>query len=157
MAGVSPRRRVERSLVRISLEPSVAHRAPRILVVDESLPIRRKIIETLHRAGVAARHITLATNSESALEAFAKLHPTLVLCELVGAPEEGFQMIDEMLALDPLAKIVLVTAEDPASVIVRKAVRRGVFAVVQKPLRDEKIRQVLLDIEHEESAVVRIR
>ena len=143
--------------VRISIVDRVSARTPRVLVVDESLPIRRKLLETLHRANIAARHVTLTTNAEEALEAFAKLHPTLVLCELVGEPDDGFAMIDEMLSIDPLAKIVLVTAEDPSSAIVRKAVRRGVFALVSKPLRDEKSRQALLDIEQEESAVVRIR
>lgn len=135
----------------------VTLRLRRVLIVDEALPIRRKLLDILHRAGVAAAEITQCDNAEDAMEQFARVHPTLVFCELVGDAQGGLEMILEMLQLDPQAKIVLVTAEDPNAAIVRQAIRAGVFGVVRKPLRHESIRQVLTEIESEEGGIERFR
>lgn len=137
---------------------TVSLRLRTVLVVDEALPIRRKLLDILHRAGVGADEVATATDSAGALARFAHAPPSLVFTELVGADAgEGLGMVLEMLRLDPEARIVLVTAEDPESAIVRQAVRAGVFAVVRKPLRPESIRQVLVEIEAEEGGIERFR
>lgn len=136
---------------------TVTLRLRSVLVVDEAVPVRRKLLDILHRAGVSAHEVSMATSAEEAMEAFAQRHPTLVFCELVGDPSHGLQMVLEMLALDPQAKVVLVTAEDPNGIVVRQAIRAGVFGVVQKPLRHEAIRQVLSEIESEEGGIQRFR
>lgn len=140
-----------------------APRAPaehdwRILVVDEAPPVRKKLLEILELSHAGKYHVASAADAEAALEAFALSRPNIVLTELVGAtPEEGLAMIGEMLAIDHDVRIILVTAEDPEGPLVRQAVRRGVFGVVQKPLRHEKIRQLLQEIHAEESGLARFR
>lgn len=130
----------------------------RVLVVDEALPIRRKLEEILGRAGLGSGQVRCATGAEEALEIFALEHPDLVFAELVGSdPAHGLDMVLEMLTVDPHAKIVLVTAEPADSILVRQAVRKGVFAVIPKPVRNDKIRQVLADIENEDGAIERFR
>ena len=129
-----------------------------ILVVDEALPIRRKLMEILSRTGVSSDEMRAVENAEEALDVFAKQHPTVVFTELIGDDAQaGLDMVHEMLALDPLVRIVLVTAEDPSGPLVRAAVRAGVFAVVPKPLRHEKVRQVLAEIDSEEGGIQRFR
>ena len=128
-----------------------------VLVVDEALPVRRKLLEILHRAGLSTSEVRMAESADKAMEVFALEHPTLVFCELVGAPERGLEMILEMLQVDPQAKIVLVTAEDVDGPFVRQAIRAGAFGVVRKPLRHEAIRQVLAEIEAEEGGIERYR
>lgn len=157
MAPSATRRRMIPGLESSAGPQTLTLRMRTVLVVDEALPVRRKLLDTLHRAGVAASEVILAQSAEEALEAFATRHPSLVLCELVGAPQEGLQMVLEMLSLDPQAKVVLVTAEDPASPFVRQAVRAGVFGVVRKPLRHEAVRSVLAEIEAEETGIERFR
>lgn len=137
---------------------AVSLKLRRVLIVDEALPIRRKVLEILHRAGLSGAQVLSVDSAEQALESFALEHPSLVFAELIGKDcDEGLAMVLEMLQLDPQAKIVLVTAEDPESAVVRQAVRAGVFAVVRKPLRHEKIRQVLAEIENEEGGIERYR
>lgn len=137
---------------------TVSLRLRRVLLVDEALPIRRKMLEVLHRAGLHGTQVQSVETAEKALEVFARDHPTLVFTEFVGKGErEGLGMILEMLDVDPQAKIVLLTAEDPESPLVRQAVRAGVFAVVRKPIRHEKIRQVLGEIEADEGGIERFR
>lgn len=128
-----------------------------VLVVDEALPVRRKMLDILHRSGVPAELVRQAETAEAALEAFAKDHPDLVFAELVGAGEEGLGMLREMLAIDPKARLILVTAEAPGSPLVRQAIRMGVFAIVEKPLRHDKIRTILSEIEDEETGIQRFR
>lgn len=132
-------------------------RVRKVLVVDEALPVRRKLLDILHRAGVPASEVHMATSSDEALEIFALQNPTLVLCELVGDPTRGLGMILEMLSIDPHAKVVLVTAEDASSAPVRQAIRAGVFGVLQKPLRHEMVRNLLAEIDSEEGGIERFR
>lgn len=136
---------------------TVTLRMRRVLVVDDALPIRRKLVDILHRAGVAANEVTLCETAEDAAGRFVLERPTLVFCELVGSSEGGLSMVLEMLAVDPQAKIVLVTAEDPSAQVVRQAIRAGVFGLVRKPLRHEAIRQILAEIEAEEGGIERFR
>lgn len=141
----------------LSPSPELSIRVRHALIVDEALPIRRKLLEILHRAGLSSTEVGMAESAEQAMEVFALEHPTLVFCELVGAPERGLEMILEMLQLDPQAKIVLVTAEDVNGATVRQAIRAGAFGVVKKPLRHEAIRQILSEIEAEEGGIERYR
>ena len=130
----------------------------KILLVDDALPIRRKMLEILHRTGAHASDVFAAPSSAEALELFVREHPAIVLAELVGAdPEEGLAMIREMLTLDPHVRIVLVTAEDPAGPLVRRAVRMGVFDVLQKPVRTDAIRRALDEVEAEDGGMQRFR
>ena len=128
-----------------------------VLVVDEAAPVRRKLLDILHRAGVPAGEISLVENADDALESFARSHASLVFTELVESPERGLEMVLEMLSLDPHVKIVLVTAEEANSPAVRAAIRAGVFGVVRKPLRHEAIRSILSEIEAEEGGIERYR
>lgn len=129
----------------------------KILVVDEAPPVRRKLRDILSRAGVSATEILTAETAEAALEVFALEGPMLVFCELVGGPAEGLAMVLEMLHVDPQAKVVLLTAEDPGSAVVRQAIRAGVFGVVKKPLRHEAIRSLLAEIGSEDGGIERLR
>lgn len=137
---------------------TVSLRLRTVLLVDEALPIRRKLVDILHRAGIAPTATETATGPAEAMEVFARTRPSLVFAELVGEDvDEGLGMVLEMLRIDPQAKIVLLTAEDPGSPVVRQAVRAGVYAVVRKPLRHDAIRQVLTEIEAEEGGIERFR
>lgn len=137
---------------------SVSLKLRRVLIIDEALPVRRKLLEILHRAGLSGSQVQTVETADAAMETFVREHPALVFTELVGKDaDEGLAMVLEMLQVDPHAKVVLVTAEDPECTLVRQAVRAGVFAVVRKPLRHEKIRQVLSEIESEEGGIERFR
>lgn len=129
-----------------------------VLVVDESIPIRAKLVEVIAKLGTAGGAILQATTPDEALAAFRRHHPSIVFTELIGIhAEDGLEVIHEMLETDPRARIVLVTAEPRDSAEVRAAIRAGVFAIVEKPVRYEKIRAVLADLEAEEGGVERLR
>lgn len=129
-----------------------------VLVIDEAAPVRNSLGEILKKLGADGESLRILSCREDALFAFRQERPRMVFTELVGSrPELGLAMVLEMLELAPETKIILVTAEDPDGPIVRAAVRAGVFAVVEKPLRHEKIRHVLMEVENEEGGIERLR
>ncbi|HEX2022619.1 MAG TPA: response regulator [Candidatus Thermoplasmatota archaeon] len=141
-----------------SAPPASAARHGRILVVDEAVPIRNTLVEILLKLGVAEGDVEQASSGDEALAAFRREVPHVVFAELVGVhPEDGLEIVHEMLDRAPQVRIVLVTAEARDSPEVRAAVRAGVFAIVEKPLRHEKIRQVLSDLAAEEGGIERFR
>lgn len=140
-------------------EPAAAPaRVQKILVADEALPIRRTLMEILKKLGTPESALFTASEPDEILRVFELVRPTIIFSELLGVhPEDGLEVLHEILDRDPLAKIVLITAEPRESPEVRAAIRAGVFAVVEKPLRHEKIRQVLADLESEEGGIERFR
>ena len=129
-----------------------------VLVIDESLPIRNKLVEILQKMGSVGGRIIQAASEDEALANFREHRPRLVFTELIGVhPEDGLEVIHAMLEIDPATRVVLVSAEPRESPEIRAAVRAGVFAYVEKPLRYEKIRAVLADLEAEEGGIERFR
>lgn len=141
-----------------STEAPEAVAPSRVLILDEALPVRRTLVEILHKLGIADTDIEETSSPEEALASFRRDPPHVVFAELVGVhPEDGLEVIHEMLDRAPNAKIVLVSAEARDSPEVRAAIRAGVFAFIEKPLRHEKIRQVMQDLAAEEGGIERLR
>ena len=139
-------------------DAQAAPTSSRILIVDEALVVRNTLVEILRKLGVPMEDVEQATSADEALAAFRRDPPHVVFAELVGVhPEDGLEVVHEILERAPTAKVVLVTAEPRDSPEVRAAIRAGVFALVEKPLRHEKIRQVLQDLQAEEGGVERLR
>lgn len=130
----------------------------RILILDEALPVRNTLVDILRKLGIDDGDVEQTTSADEALEAFRREVPHVVFAELVGIhPEDGLEVIHEMLDAAPGIKIVLITAEPRDSAEVRAAVRAGVFALIEKPLRHEKIRQVMQELSAEEGGIERLR
>ena len=129
-----------------------------ILIVDEALPVVRAVLDALLKMGVSREDVRIAMGAHEALESFRQHLPDVVFAELVGTrPEDGLEVLHEMLEASPDLKVVLVTAEARDSPEVRAAIRAGVFAFIEKPLRHDKIRAVMQDLESEEGGIERFR
>ena len=136
-----------------------ARERPRsVLVVEEAVPVVRALLEALVKSGVRRDDVRVALGAQEALESFRKEPPDVVFAEFVGArPEDGLEVILEMLDSAPHVKVVLLTAEARESPEVRAAIRAGAFAFIEKPLRQDKVRQVMQDLESEEGGIERFR
>lgn len=132
-------------------------RLGRSTLVFESSPAARKaLLDSLRKLGIPTDETAIATTLEEAFHSFTADAPRLVFMELPDAAG-GIEALEEMLARRPEARVVLVTAESCDSPGVRRAVRAGVFALVEKPLRSDRLRQVLNELEAEESSIERLR
>lgn len=126
------------------------------LVFDEMPAARRALIEALRKVGISSTDVAVADSLEHALDCYSAEEPRIVFFE-IPSQAGGIEALEEMLSRRPEAKVVLVTGESLDSPGVRRAVRAGIVAIVEKPLRVDRLRQVLLEIEQEEGGIERIR
>lgn len=138
--------------------PEPPARSRTVLILDEAAPVQRLLKEILTKLGVPASDIRACGDPEEALRIFLETRPHVVFAEFIGVhPDEGLDMIHAMLDAAPEAKIILLTAETRDAPEVRAALRAGVFAHVEKPLRHDKIRAVMAELESEEGGIERFR
>jgi two-component system, NtrC family, response regulator len=105
----------------------------KLLIVDDNQDIRQQL-----RWGLAKEYrVLLASDGREALEAFRRERPRVVVLDLglppcSGSPLEGFRCLEEMLEINPQAKIIILTGNNEREHAVR-AMRTGAFDFYTKP------------------------
>jgi two-component system chemotaxis response regulator CheY len=106
-----------------------------ILVVDDSVLVRRMLRSILDSAGY---RVSEAVNGADAVEIYAQLRPDLVTMDLAMPGMGGLEAIAAIKALDPAARIVVVSALGRTGTG-PDAKRAGACAYVQKPFQPAAI------------------
>jgi two-component system NtrC family response regulator len=116
---------------------------PKLLIVDDDEEIRTQM-----KWGLAKTHeIFLAEDRPSAIETFQAEHPLVVLLDLglpprPGDPEEGLAALSDLLALERLAKIIVVTGQGEKAVALR-AIGGGAWDFLCKPVEMDELKLVV--------------
>lgn len=126
------------------------------LVVDDSPTITHTLRRTLERLGVSGSNIHTAPSGEEALAMFETLEPDVVFMDVQLDGIDGQATAEEMTALDPEARVVVMTGMGASDERVRKMVAAGAFEVLEKPIHSDDLDDVLHLIEREESGAGRI-
>ena len=106
-----------------------------ILVVDDSSLSRRTSRRILESAGHA---VTEAADGMSALERYAVDRPDLVLLDVTMAEMGGLEVLAQLRAMDPAARVVMATADVQTSTrTLSTAV--GAVGFVAKPLTTDSV------------------
>jgi two-component system NtrC family response regulator len=89
----------------------------------------------------------LAEDRPGAIEKFRSARPAVVLLDLglpphPGSPEEGLAALSELLALDRLAKVVIITGQGEKEVALR-AIGSGAYDFLCKPVETEELKFLL--------------
>jgi two-component system NtrC family response regulator len=116
---------------------------PKLLIVDDDEEIRTQMKWAL----MSDYEILLAENRTAALETFQSSHPAVVLLDLglppqPGNPEEGLAALAEILALDRLVKVIIVSGQGEKEVALR-AVGAGAYDFLCKPVDMEELKVLL--------------
>ncbi|HWY32410.1 MAG TPA: PEP-CTERM-box response regulator transcription factor [Candidatus Acidoferrum sp.] len=116
---------------------------PKLLIVDDDEEIRTQMKWALAKD----YEILLAENRASAVETFRSARPSVVLLDLglppqPGNPEEGLAALSELLAVNRLAKIIIVTGQSEKQVALR-AIGMGATDFLCKPVETEEVRVLL--------------
>ena len=114
----------------------------RILVVDDSFPVRKYLEHSLPRLSAAPASVDLA---ESGVEAQTKLQEQrfdLVFLDIVMPDMDGYKLCRWMKSHSILVPVVMLTSRSGSFDKVRAAVA-GCDAFLSKPPADDKIRAVL--------------
>ena len=115
--------------------PVKAHKAARVLVVDDETHVRAMIGSTLERQGY---EVQLASNGREALEILAKHSFDLVLTDIVMQDVNGITLLDRLHAQQPSLPVVMVTAIHDISVAI-DSMRRGAYDYLLKPFEREHL------------------
>ncbi len=127
------------------------------LVVDDSPTIRLALRSMLQRAGIPEGGIVDADTGEMAVRLFGERNPDVVFLDIEMPGLDGEAVATELLRVRPTAKLILTTGLERNDPRVRRLVSLGAFDVVEKPLRRERIEDVLRLLDESEREAGRIR
>jgi len=115
----------------------------KLLIVDDNDEIRTQMKWALAKD----YEIFLAEDRPGAVENFRSNRPSVVLLDLglpphPGNPEEGLETLSELLALDRLAKVVIITGQGEKEIALR-AIGAGAYDFLSKPIEMEELKFLL--------------
>ena len=116
---------------------------PKLLIVDDQEDIRTQMKWAL----AGDFDVSLAGDRLAALAAFDETRPPAVLLDLGLPPSpgdtvEGFQALSELLARDPLTKVIVITGQGERDNAI-KAIGAGAYDFLSKPIDAEELKVIL--------------
>ena len=108
----------------------------KILLVDDAPIIRLKLKNILLKAGVTI--VGEANNGQEAIEKYQLLKPDLMTMDIVMPVKDGIQALEEIMAMDKNARVIMVTAIDQRESLM-KAIRLGAVDYIVKPFEDARV------------------
>jgi two-component system chemotaxis response regulator CheY len=108
----------------------------RVLVADDARFMRQLIREIIEPEGFEV--VGEAADGRAAVEEFSRLQPDLVTMDIVMPKRSGIDAVKEILALDPTAKIAMVSALGQEA-LVMEALQAGAADYVVKPFKPEVV------------------
>ena len=116
---------------------------PRLLIIEDDTEIREQM-----KWGLAANYdIYEAGDRAAALDIVRREHPTVITLDLGLPPHqdeacEGLAVLGEMLVVEPLSKIIVVTGNDERAHAL-DAIGLGAYDFIQKPVQLDVLRLIL--------------
>lgn len=109
----------------------------KIIIVDDAPIIRLMIKDVLTECG-GYSVIAECSNGREAVQKYRELRPDLITMDIVMPEMDGIQALEEILKLDPSAKVVMVTAIDQRDALM-KAIRLGATDYIVKPFEADRV------------------
>jgi NtrC-family two-component system response regulator AlgB len=110
-----------------------------ILVIDDEASLRRTLRTALETMG---HQVAEAANGPRAVELLGHRQFDLAFLDLRLGPDQGLELLPELLALAPGLDVVVITAYATVATAV-DAMRRGAFDYLPKPYTPDQVRLVL--------------
>ena len=114
--------------------------ALRVMVVDDALFMRNMLKDIFVRTGHNV--VAEAENGEIALELYQEVNPDLVTMDIVMPKKSGIEALQDIMALDASACVVMVSALGQDSLVL-EAVESGAKDFIVKPFKEEKVLEIV--------------
>jgi len=114
--------------------------ALRVMVVDDALFMRNMLKDIFVRAGHDV--VAEAENGEMACDLYKELKPDLVTMDIVMPKKSGIEALQEIMATDSSACVVMVSALGQDSLVL-EAVESGAKDFIVKPFKEEKVLEII--------------
>ena len=120
----------------------------RLLVVDDALFMRKMLCGVAAEAGWEV--VAEACNGADAVALYQQHRPDLVTMDLVMPVMGGLEALRQIRALDPNAKVIVVTALDQKQSLM-ESIRDGAIDFIVKPFERERVLALLAKLNRKES------
>lgn len=114
-----------------------------VLIVDDSLIIRKKISKILENLGHDV--VFDATNGQEAIDAYIKYKPDLVSMDITMPDMDGITAVKHIIKEDKEAKIIMVTSHGQEDMVI-KSIQAGAVGYILKPISEDKMAQVIGEV-----------
>lgn len=114
-----------------------------VLVVDDSLIIRKKINKILEKLG--HRVIFSAQNGQEAIDAYKEHKPDLVTMDITMPDMDGITAVKHIIKDDVEAKIIMVTSHGQEDMVI-KSIQTGAVGYMLKPITEDKMAQAIGEV-----------
>jgi len=108
----------------------------KVLIVDDSLIIRKKITTLLEKLGHEV--IYDAKNGQEAIDAYLSKKPDLVTMDITMPDMDGITAVKQIMAKDVDAKIIMVTSHGQEDMVI-KSIQAGAVGYMLKPITEDKL------------------
>ena len=114
--------------------------AKTLVVTDDAAIIRQKVKQAARSSGWEI--VGEARNGKEAVERYTELRPTAMTIDLVMPEYDGIYALREIMALDPDAKVIVVSAIGQKSIL-QEAFKLGVVDFIVKPFDKQTLIKTL--------------
>ena len=114
--------------------------ALRVMIVDDALFMRNMLKDICTRAGFEV--VAEADNGDIAAQLYCEHRPGLVTMDIVMPRRSGIEALQDIMAADPQARVVMVSALGQDSLVL-EAVEAGARDFIVKPFKEEKVIDVI--------------
>ena len=121
----------------------------KVLVVDDSLIIRKKITKLVTQLGHEV--VYGAKNAQEGIDSFRAKKPDLVTMDITMPDMDGITAVKKIMQEDSEAKIIMVTSHGQEDMVI-KSIQAGAVGYMLKPITDEKLASAIGEV-FEEYAV----
>ena len=108
----------------------------KVLVVDDSLIIRKKLTKIIEKLGHEV--VYGAKNGQEGIDSFVSKKPDLVTMDITMPDMDGITAVKKIMEIDGEAKIIMVTSHGQEDMVI-KSIQAGAVGYMLKPITDEKL------------------
>ena len=112
----------------------------KVMVVDDALFMRNMIKDIFTKAGYEV--VAEAENGEAAVELYPQVQPDLVTMDIVMPKKSGIEALQEIMAADPDACVVMVSALGQDSLVL-EAIESGARDFIVKPFKEDNVLDIV--------------
>lgn len=112
----------------------------KILLIDDDRSLQTIVDAAL--SNDRDYQIVAAETGVQGIEVFCQLKPDVLLLDLYLPESHGFDLYRQILAIDARVPVIFITADGSSEVVIQ-AMRLGAFDYLKKPLKVDRLRQMV--------------
>jgi CheY-like chemotaxis protein len=122
-----------------AVRATVVRTLPEIVIIDDDPQMRRLLVRLLKGDGHTVHE---ATNGGEGVQLFRRVHPVLVITDILMPDQEGIETIQQLRRENPTIPILAISGGGPP-VYLRAAIGLGASAALEKPFGADEFLSVV--------------